>query len=187
LEPRTQLKITNAVNRTFTDLSVWLRRKGLPQAEAWHDLTTAMHENGIMAHWILQLSSSILAVEGVANPQPAQVAQVLPWVQSGEFSTWLMSLPEPTPEELEQALRMIKNALPNLRKHFLSSAKVGPRYKRGGRPRELTDPAEREKIRQTIMSLRRPGTRLQDLFKRVAQMKGVSPAAIKRVWVEKIG
>jgi hypothetical protein len=174
-----------ALSQALLDLSDWLRGEGWSEAELLPIFGTVMDENGMFAAALLDKSSKVLALDGVVNVQATRVGQALQQVASGEFAESLLSEPEPTPEQLDQFLAKIKDALPNLRQHLLSSARCGPRHRRGGRPKEIGDPDERERIREAIKSLRDPGVRVQDLDKRFAAKYGVSPTAIKRIRLEK--
>jgi hypothetical protein len=184
LKQETQQEIVNILNQLFVDLSAWLRGHGLSEAEVDAFFNAAMREDGMLAKSILGRVGDILPVTSVAKVGAAQVAQEFLRFQSGEFATWLLSQPDPTPEELDQ-IRSLKSALAILRHELSSATKFGPRHRRGGRPKELSDPAEREKIRETIRSLRVPGVKLQDLFQRFATKHGVSPTTIKRIWLER--
>jgi hypothetical protein len=188
LDEKTQQRILTAIDQVRSDLTGWLRGEGWSEAEIMPLFRAVMNENGLFAAVILEKSSRVLQLEGVATVQAAQVAQAIAQLISGEFAESLLHEPQPTPEQLvqlDQLLLKIKNALPNLRQHLLASAKNGPRYKRGGRPKEIDDPAERAKIREAIKSLRDPGIRVQDLDRRFARKYGVSPTAIKRIRLEK--
>jgi hypothetical protein len=184
LEQETQQKILNALNQAFSELSDWLRGLGLPEAEVSSLFSKAMAENGLFARFLLNAASNVISVNGEVNVQASEVEHALAWAKSGEFASWLLSQPEPTREQLDQILPALKNVLPNLRQRVASSAKYGPRRKRGGRRKELPDPGDREKIRESIKNLRGPGVRLQDLYQRLADRHGVSPTTIKRIWAE---
>lgn len=184
MKQETQQKILSALNQAFSELSDWLCGLCLPEAEVSSLFSKVMDENGLFAALLLNKASNILSVNGEVNVQAAQVGQALAWAKSEEFASWLLSQPEPTREQLDQILPAFKNVLPNLRQLVASSAKYGPRRKRGGRPKELADSGEREKIRESIKNLRGPGVRLQDLYQRLADRHGVSPTTIKRIWAE---
>jgi hypothetical protein len=172
-------------DQVWSDLSDWLREEGWSEAEILPIFRAAMDENGMFAAVILEKSSKVLHLNSVVEVQAAQVGQACAMLTSGEFAESLLREPEPTPEQLDQLLVTIKDALPNFRQLLLCSAKNGPRYKRGGRPKEIDNPEERTKIREAIKSLRDPGVRVQDLDQRFADKYGVSPTAIKRIRLEK--
>lgn len=113
------------------------------------------------------------------------IERKIKWFFSEEYALYLLDQPEPTAKELNQAIALIRETLPNLRDQLLGSPKLAPRPRRGGRPRQLADPMEREKIREQIMMLRKPGIRLQVLFERFAMKHSVSVSTIKRIWAEK--
>jgi hypothetical protein len=175
----------DAFDQVWSDLSDWLRGEGWSEAEILPIFRAVMNENGMFAAVILEKSNKVLQLKGVVDVQAVQVGQALSMLTSGEFAESILREPEPTPEQLDQLLVTIKDALPNLRQHLLCSAKSGPRHKRGGRPKEIDNPEERAKIREAIKSLRDPGVRVQDLDQRFADKYGVSPTAIKRIRLEK--
>jgi hypothetical protein len=184
LKEATQEKILKALNQMRADLSIWLRGQGLSEATVFSIFSDAMREDGWLAKLLLNRASNVLSLNVQTDVRAAQVEQAVPCVQSGDFAALLQNQAEPTSEELNQILSAIRSALPNLREQLSGTAKLGPRQKRGGRPKELADPREREKVRETIRTLRRPGVRLEDLFQRLGKRHGVSPRTIKRIWEE---
>jgi hypothetical protein len=162
LKQATQQRILNEVNQELADLSEWLRGLGVSEAEAVSLHDAAMRDLGTV-----------------------HAGLALAWVRSGEFATWLLSQPEPTPKKLDQALSIVRNALANLREHLLNSGKRGPRHRRGGRPEEIAEPEERAKIREAIESLHKSRVRYEDAYQRLADKFGVSSSTIKRIRFEK--
>jgi hypothetical protein len=96
----------------------------------------------------------------------------------------LLSAPEPAPEKLEMGLKALDVALPYLRNLFIASAKKLP-HARGGAPRKLGTPEEQKTIREEIKALRGPGTKLSDIYTRIAQRYGVSASKIKQIWLDR--
>jgi hypothetical protein len=184
LKEATQKRILKALNQMRADLSVWLHEQGLSEATVFSIYSEAMRENGLFSRLLLNRASNVISLNVQANVQAAQVEQAIPRIQSGDFAALLQDQAEPTSEELNQILSAIRSALPSLRKQLSGTAKVGPRQKSGGRPKELADPGEREKVREAIRNLRRPGVRLEDLFQRMGKRHGVSSRTIKRIWEE---
>jgi hypothetical protein len=185
LKRETQQLILNALNQAFSDLSAWMRSLGVPEERAVQFFGQVMAENGMFAGFLHGVARNILPVSDTITVESSQVMPEFARARSDEYATWLLAQPEPTKEELDRILKMLKGALPGLRQHLIGSAKVGPRHKRGGRPKEIDDPEEREKIREEIKSLRDPGVTLSSLDKRLARRYGVSPTAIKRIRLEK--
>jgi hypothetical protein len=185
LKQATQQRILNEVNQELADLSEWLRGLGVSEAEAVSLHDAAMRENGMLAGVVLNLARNVIAVDGAKNLGTVHAGLALAWVRSGEFATWLLSQPEPTPKKLDQALSIVRNALANLREHLLNSGKRGPRHRRGGRPEEIAEPEERAKIREAIESLHKSRVRYEDAYQRLADKFGVSSSTIKRIRFEK--
>ena len=98
-----------------------------------------------------------------------------------KFEASLLKEPEPDVTQLETMLQEISQSLPRLGKRLAVNAKAFP-HKRGGRPRMIGSLEAQRELRQEIKNLRGPGTRLEDLFKRMALKHGVSPSKIKQVW-----
>lgn len=82
------------------------------------------------------------------------------------------------------AVKGIDGALPYLRELFITQGKKLP-HARGGAPRKLGTPQEQEKIRAEIKDLRGPGTKLTDIYARIAQRHGVSASKIKQIWLNR--
>ena len=181
----TQQKILKAVNQMQADLSAWLDNLGQSEADAAARYEAIIRENGLASQLLLGAALKHIPYSDGVQIQPELRQHALRWIRSEQFPNWLLSEPEPTDEELNKLLAICKNSLPNLRKSFLRHGKLGPRCRGGGRPKELPDPDERRKIRETIKSLREPGVKLADLFQRMAAKYGVSVTTIKRIWGEK--
>lgn len=138
----------------------------------------------MLARLLMSEAASVSASSGTSEIRPDRIEQEFGRLESGEYAAWLLSQPEPTPDQLSEIIELCKSALPNLRRRFQRSAKLGPRHRRGGRPVELPDPELRKSIRETIKRLREPGTSLESLYKRLARKYGVSASTIKRIWAE---
>lgn len=173
------------LDRSCGDLSNLLRGRGLAETQAVEHFNAAMRENGLLAASILSLSSDMIPVKLPAKIQAGEAERALARFRSGEYAAWLLSQPEPTPGQLKQILSA-RNGLGNLRQHLANTTKLGPRRRRGGQPKVIKDPAVRQKIRDTIKSLRDPGENLETLFKKLAKKYNVRPANIKAIWLEKL-
>jgi hypothetical protein len=98
-----------------------------------------------------------------------------------KLAAFLASAPEPSPDELERILKLMRELLPQLRQQFVSAAKVLP-HSRGGAPTKLQSMEVQKGIVEEIKALRGPGVKLQDLFRRVARRHSVSASKIKQIW-----
>lgn len=185
LKRATQQRILKPLNQALADLTKWLRGTDLSEAEASAILDAINRENGMMAGFVRDLTNSVLPVNGAANVGAERTEQTLVRLRSGDLATSLLSEPEPSPEELKNILFLLRNALPKLREHFEGAAKLGPHYRRGEGRKKIDDSEEREKIRETIKRRYRPGVKLKDLYKSLADAYGVSETTIKRIRLEK--
>lgn len=169
----------------LSDLSEWLGKLGVSEAEVVSMQAAIVHENGIMEKVLGNLARELVPISGAANTVTEQADAVLARIRSSDRQAWFMSKPEPTPEELKQILSCYKSTLPNVRHYFSGVAELGPQHKGGGRHREIDSPEEREKIRETIKRRRGPGVTLEDLYESLGNTHGVSASTIKRIWFEK--
>ncbi len=168
----------------LTDLSEWLRELGVPETVVVSIHDAVFRENGIMAKLLNNFAANFVP-SNVSVNQNRDAAHALAEIRSPEFETWLLGLPEPSREELDQVLDLFRNVLPMVRRHLYDATKLGPHQRKGGRPKKLDDPKLREKIREEIKSLLGPGRRLQVIYERLAKRYGVSASTIKRIWLEK--
>jgi hypothetical protein len=97
---------------------------------------------------------------------------------------YLLSAPDPNPEEFEKALTFLRS-LPYFLRGWLQEAAKGLPPSPGGRPHGL-EPPERREVRQQIGRLYAEGVSLSDAKKRMAQSYGVSLSTIQRAWQERI-
>lgn len=98
-----------------------------------------------------------------------------------KLDAFLASAPEPSSEELERALKLIRGLLPQFRQQLVSAAKALP-HSPGGAPTKIPSTDEQKRVVEEIKALRVPGVKLNDVFKRVAQRHGVSASKIKQIW-----
>lgn len=166
-----------------TDLRRWVEGLGLSEAEVTALYDAAIRENGLAAKLIGGMAVNALRLP-IVDPQLKESGEVLTPVDSGEYAKYLLDQPEPTDEELNQILNVCRDALPNLRQQLLASGRLGPRHRRGGRHKELADPELRQKIREEIKALRKPGVNLEDLYTRMKDKYGGSETTIKRIRLE---
>lgn len=177
LLPSTQRRIVEALYRLCNDLAAPLERDSLTYAE-FYSLVSEFHDK---IPW--SLSHAIAAGLFPANvPTDSAVPDLSSINTEEKLEAHLLSLPEPSPEALELALKVLAGALPYLRELFITQGKKLP-HARGGAPRKLDTPQEQEKIRQEIKDLRGPGTKLADIYARIAQRYGVSASKIKQIWL----
>ena len=191
MNPETQQKILKVIAQLFTELDYWLNKLGLSKAQMIQIYASVLKENGMMAKFVTDLTTSVLPVSVKFAVTPTTIIDELRRAESGEFAAWLLLQPQPPADELNELLKGMKDALANLRLHFSQVVKGGPRRRRGRR-RNLDDPALREQIRAEINKLRKPGTKLVDIYARLALRyskilkRKIGPATIKRIRYEKI-
>jgi len=80
-------------------------------------------------------------------------------------------------------LKAINGALPFLRDLFITTGKKLP-HARGGAPRKIGTFPGAEKYQRRNHSSASPGTKLTDIYTRLAQRYGVSPSKIKQIWLD---
>jgi hypothetical protein len=99
----------------------------------------------------------------------------------GELTAFLLTIgPDPSPEELETVLTLIRTVPYLLRNQLQGAAKSLPPAP-GGRPRELSAEQSRE-ICMQIGQLYGLGVELPDAQKRMARRYSVSLRTIQRAW-----
>jgi hypothetical protein len=185
VKTETQQLIVQALERTMADLREWLKSLGVSEPDILDRFDAALLEKGLLASLLLGTASDVVEIKSHAPVQPETVRQELARLRSGNYADYLLTLPEPSPSELQSVLDAMKNALPALRHQFTQDAKLGPRFRKGGRSVEIPDPKRRREIREQIKQLRNAGSKLSDIFKRFADREDVSSSTIKRIWNEK--
>ena len=164
------------------DLAEWMKSNGASEDQVVQIFESLIGENGIGAQIFIDGAQRLVPLK-TESPIPAQaVGRELAKFRSGEYNDWLLTLPEPSPDDLDRVLKAINAALPNLRQHLLGFAKPGPRHRRGGRRRGIP-PEKRPEVCQSIRNLIAPGTKMQDVYKKVGRKYGVSDSSIKRIWL----
>ena len=166
------------------DLGEWLNELGTSEAQIREQFNALLQENGWGATLVLNLANSMIPSGSQFFVRDA-VGAALDRLDSGEFESWLLTQPEPEPEQLEEFLRVLKSGLSNLRQYLMQSGKSGPQHRRGGRTKKLTNPATREKLQQEIERLRLLGFKLQDVDQRLSKQYEVSASTIKRFRLSK--
>jgi hypothetical protein len=186
LQPVTQQKITKAIYRVCNDLARPLGRDSLTYAEGIELLRQSYGTGKIP--WCIPLGIAyMLFPPHVVTNLPSDVKAIaenfdLSSLDSeAKLEALVLSVPEPSPEGLETALKIINDVLPQLRHLLFTKAKALP-HSRGGAPKLLASSAEQEGVREAIKALRGPGIKLDDVFRRVAQRHGVSASKIKQIW-----
>src|SRR6266480_2815368 len=97
-----------------------------------------------------------------------------------ELTAFLLTGPDPSPQEMETVLTLIRTVPYLLRSSLQDAAKSLPPSP-GGRPRELS-PEQRKEICLQIGQLYGQGVELRDAQKRLAQRYHVSLRTIQRAW-----
>ena len=100
-----------------------------------------------------------------------------------ELTAFLLTGPDPKPEEIETVLILIRSVPYLLRSYLQATAKSLPPSP-GGRPQELT-PEKRKEVCLRIGQLYGMGVELRDAQKRMAQRYVVSLRTIQRAWQER--
>lgn len=100
-----------------------------------------------------------------------------------ELTAFLLTGPDPSPEEIETVLSLIRTVPYLLRSYLQDAAKSLPPSP-GGRPQEL-NPEQRKEVCLQIGQLYGLGAELRDAQKRMAQRYGVGLRTIQRAWQER--
>jgi hypothetical protein len=178
----TQQTILKALRKAWADMSAWVRKLGWSEEQILQLFIAIMRENGMASQFVLSSATSHFPKSG--DQSPAQAEKALTEFLDGRYAARLLAEPEPTPKQLDATILAIGDGLANLRLHYFAAAKLGPRHRRGGRPRELADPAKRQEIREEIKGRRDAGVKLQKIYQLLAKRYGVSSSTIKRIWLE---
>jgi hypothetical protein len=100
-----------------------------------------------------------------------------------QLTAFLLTGPDPSPEEIETVLSLIRTVPYLLRSYLQDAAKSLPPSP-GGRPQEL-NPEQRKEVCLQIGQLYGLGVEVRDAQKRMAQRYGVSLRTIQRAWQER--
>src|SRR5438094_1995684 len=100
-----------------------------------------------------------------------------------ELTAFLLAGPDPSPQEMETVLTLIRTVPYLLRSYLQDAAKSLPPSP-GGRPQELNSEQRKEACLQ-IGQLYGLGVEVRAAQKRMAQRYGVSPRTIQRAWQER--
>ena len=100
-----------------------------------------------------------------------------------ELTAFLLAGPDPSPQEMETVLTLIRTVPYLLRSSLLDAAKSLPPSP-GGRPRELS-PEQRKEICLQIGQLYGLGVELRDAQKRMARHHSVGLRTIQRAWQQR--
>jgi hypothetical protein len=169
----------------MTALDRWIKELGLSTTEVYRYYDAAVRENGVLLNLLLRVAENQISFPEVHSVQPVTIEEVITRIHSADYAVWLLSQPEPTPDELKKILKACRDLLPNIRQHFLQAAKKGPIHKRGGRHKELADPKLKREICEEIKSLREPESKLSEIYGHLALKYKVSATTIKRIWLER--
>lgn len=184
LTEETQRKISNALAQLLDDLEKWLQKRGLSEQEIVPIYEAAVRENGLLARFIGGLAAEMIPLTVEKPAKLESFVNVARRIRTGEFSDWLLTLPEPSAEQVRQIMGACRNALATVRHHLTNSGNAGPQLKRGGRHKELDDPETRLQICEEIKRRRGPGSNLGQLFTTIGKKHNVSATTIKRIWSE---
>lgn len=143
----------------------------------------AVQESGMLAHIIANMTTSVLPMASIVQTDQRDSVGAIDRVRSQAYANWLLSQPEPSSEALDSLLKGLRDAIPNLGHHFLRSGEIGPRYRRGGRPPQLT-PEQKKQIVAEIKAKRGPNSRLAVIYRQLGLKYRVKPAVIKYVWLK---
>jgi hypothetical protein len=184
LVPDTERKIAGAIYRLCNDFARSIGRDSLTYAELVR-LNTEHYET-IPWSFVLELAAGLFPSSVVTDSASAKQYLDFSLILNTEekFEALLLSAPEPSSEVLEKTLKAIDGALPHLRDLLIAQAKELP-HARGGAPKKLGTAEEQNKIREEIKALRGPGTKLSDIYTRIAQRYGVSASKIKQIWLDR--
>lgn len=182
--PETQQKILNTLERALTDVRDWLDSLHVPIEHAASMWEQVIAENGMLAKLISHMAAAAFPLRTEVAAPLATFEQAVRRIRSPEFAEFLLSQPEPPPEEVARVLEACRNAIPNVAASFEVAGKAGPSPRRGGRRKLLTDPAERDKICAEIKQRRGPGVTLERIFKSLGKRYDVSDTTIKRIWLD---
>lgn len=180
-------KITARVYRTWEDLAKPLGREHFTHSEGIQLFRKYFGPNGIPVAAMLMtrvasvLPSDLRNAASLANP--AQLDELMARMDTEEkFEAWLLSEPEPSPEQREAILNFVDSLLPSVGKLLMAQSKQFP-HKRGGRRKEFSA-EEASAIRKEIKRRRGPEVKLDDIFTDLARSHDVSKTTIKRVWLD---
>lgn len=179
LLPSTQRRVTSAIYRACNDLAAPLGRDSLTYSEFARLITE--HHDKIPWSFARGIAAGLFPANALKDSPDPDFSSV---DTEEKLEAVLLSAPEPAPEKLEMGLKALDVALPYLRNLFIASAKKLP-HARGGAPRKLGTPEEQKTIREEIKALRGPGTKLSDIYTRIAQRYGVSASKIKQIWLDR--
>ena len=182
LLPTTQQRIQRQFDRLFKELGRFAGRESLTHSEAIQLFRELSKKMGVTKDFI---KHSVVA--DVVHPYFPDLTNFEEQLGLGDteekFQAYLLAQPEPSPEQLEKRIEFIRGLFPRFRELMTSRAKALP-HDRGGAPRKFKTAEEKQMVRDEIRSLRGPGTRLTDLYARIAARHHVSPSTIKRIWNE---
>lgn len=183
LEMKSQQRIIRSVYRTWRGLAPLLGRESLSYSEGM-EIALQMFGPGGLPISFLSLTFAGDLVPLWPDDEASRFPELLASIDTQEkFESLLASAPEPDPSTVDAITATIDRLLPEIRKRLVQQSEELPQH-RGGRKQLLSSPAERNSVREEIMRLRRPGMRLEDIFKRVGLKRGVSASKIKQVWLE---
>jgi hypothetical protein len=183
VKEETVQKLAAALIQARTDLFDLIRAMNIPEEEALSRYDAIIRENGEGAKMLRSVASLLIPFSDMAEAKTSK--EIFNTFDAQEFATFLRSQPDPSPEQVNFLLGLMKDALPNLKSMLLPKINKMPRYKHGGRRKLLKDENQRHEIREEIKKLRNSSVKLEDLFKRLGERYGVSPTTIKRIWLEK--
>jgi hypothetical protein len=178
--PTTQQRLQKEVDRLFHELGRFVGRESLTHTEGVQLVRDLMTKMGLSPDFLKH--TVVVDVLHPHFPDLTDFDKKLALVDTKEkYETHLLAQPEPSPEQLEEGIKFIRSVLPRLRELMTSRVKALP-HDPGGSPPKFKTAAQKQMVRDEIKSLRGPGTKLTDLYVRIATRHGVSPSTIKRIW-----
>ena len=99
-----------------------------------------------------------------------------------QLNQMLVDLPEPTPDELEEAIEFIKGLGPFLRKQALEMIQGEVPHGVGGRRSVLGKPSKQADRIDQVLQLIKKKVGTDEAIKRVAQKEGISASSMYRIW-----
>lgn len=183
LLPSTQQRVQEVFNRLWRDLARFTGRESLTHSEGIQFLRDWLKGLGISPAFFKE--TVVAEVFHPYFPDLTNFEDQLALIDTEEkFRAHLLAQPEPPPEQVEKDLKWLKELIPRLRELMIARSKAIP-HDPGGAPRKLATGEEKQKVRDEIRELRGPGTKLVDIYARVAQRHGVSASKIKQIWLDR--
>lgn len=181
--PSTQQRVQEAFNRMWNELARFIGRESLTHSEGVQLFRDRLKNLGISPAFFKET----VAVDVLYPyfPNLTNFEEQLALIDTEEkFKAFLLAQPEPSPERVEKDLKWLKERLPLLRELMIARSRKLP-HDPGGAPKKLSTIEEQQKVREEIKNLRGPGTKLVDIYARIARRHDVSASKIKQIWLDR--